>query len=129
MRVGAAVTPFWALDDQFPSFPQFLPQNLHFGGRPMYFQWGAFRAVANVLIDRIRRLVAQTTQFGEFFHAYRDKMLYTLEIPQLAHNAFSMGKAFITCLNTHSHNFQTAMPIDLQLCRLVNGGKTIQNTK
>ena len=73
-----------ALERPTPQFPKiFTPKTSIFGDRPMCFQWGAFRAVVNTLIDRIPRLIAQTTQFGEFFHDCRAKMLHSFEIPQI----------------------------------------------
>jgi hypothetical protein len=57
-----------------PIFPNFYTQNPNFWGRPMYFQWGASRALADEPIEGMSRLIAQTTRVRELFNIHGIEM-------------------------------------------------------
>ena len=65
---------FYEMVSVFQHLPLVFPQNPNFGGRPMYFQLGAFRALRDRPIERMSRLIAQTTRVREFFHVHGVEM-------------------------------------------------------
>ena len=65
-----------------PILPHFYPKNGHFWAHPMYFQWGALRAVVTRLINRMWRFIAQTIHFDEFFHMQLVKIANVNENPK-----------------------------------------------